>query len=306
MQQAQTQRQPSRLFTMAIIGLAVFVVAAILLIGVAQGGQNVITLAVPAFMAGVLSFLSPCTLPVLPAYFAWTFGINSAGDESLAQKRQRTIISSLAFFAGLATTMVVLGMAITATSQAIRGISSNKDLFAQIGGVIIIVMGVMSIFGIGFTGANIKRSSSATVGSAYLYGLTFALGWTACIGPILGAILTLLISTGASIIAGATLTFIYVLGLALPLMIVATFFNKLGQGSKGWKLLRGRALEFNIGKRVVILHSTSVISGMLLIAVGILLLTGQMSTLNDIALDNPISKWANNVQYDIQTFFTGE
>ncbi|MBP8251461.1 MAG: hypothetical protein KAX40_03795 [Herpetosiphon sp.] len=305
MQTSHTQHQPSRLAVWLGFGIAFITIVAILLIGVARGGSNVITLLVPAFLAGVLSFLSPCTLPVLPAYFAWTFGINSGSDEPATIKRRRVWLSSLAFFAGLATTMVALGVAITAISSIFGQIAQNKDLLAKIGGTVIIVMGILSIFGIGFAGPNIKRSNSATLGSAYLYGLTFALGWTACIGPILGAILTLLISTGSSILAGATLTFVYVLGLSLPLIIVATFFNRFGQGSKGWKFLRGRAWEVTLGGKTFLLHSTSVLSGLLLIFVGVLLVTGQMSKLNEYALSTGVSKWANDIQYDIQQFFTG-
>ena len=300
-----TQRQPSRFGLIAGLLIGGVLVAGLMIIGIARGGQNVATLLIPAFIAGLLSFLSPCTLPVLPAYFAWTFGINSGSTEDAATRRRRVLLSSLAFFAGLATTMVTLGVIITTVFGPM--VAKNLNWVTKIGGAIIIVMGLLNIFGLGFAGPTIKRSRAATLGSAYMYGLTFALGWTACIGPILGAVLTLLISTSTSAIAGATLTFVYVLGLGLPLMIVATFFNSLGQGSKGWRWLRGRAWEFQLGSRTLLIHSTNLLSGLLLIVVGILLFSGRLSSFNqEYSFLSGINEWANNIQYDIQRFFTGE
>ena len=301
----QTQRQASRFGLVAGLLIGGVLVGGLMILGLARGGQNVATLMVPAFIAGILSFLSPCTLPVLPAYFAWTFGINSGSTDDAATKRRRVLVSSLAFFAGLATTMVTLGVIVTTVFSSL--VAKNLNWVTQIGGGFIIVMGILSLFGLGFAGPTLKRSRAATLGSAYVYGLTFALGWTACIGPILGAVLTMLVSTGTSPIAGATLTFVYVLGLGLPLMIVATFFNRLGQGSKGWRWLRGRGWEIKLGSRTILLHSTNVLSGLLLIVVGILLYSGQLSAFNnEYSFLGGINEWANNVQYDIQHFFTGQ
>lgn len=301
----QTQRRSSRFGLVAGLLIGGVLVIGLLIIGIARGGENVATLLIPAFIAGVLSFLSPCTLPVLPAYFAWTFGINSGSTDDRATQRQRVLLSSLAFFAGLATTMIALGVVITTLIGPI--VARSLDSVTKIGGIIIIVMGLLSMVGLGFSGPTIKRRRAATFGSAYLYGLTFALGWTACIGPILGSILTLLISTGASALSGATLTFVYVLGLALPLVIVATFFSRLGQGSQGWRWLRGRAWEIKLGSRTILLHSTNLLSGLLLVIVGGLLFSGKISAFNqEYSFLSGINEWANNIQYDIKRFFTGQ
>lgn len=304
----QTQSKPqvrsSRLGLLAIVAGGIVLVLGLLAVGIAQGGANVVTLAIPTFLAGILSFLSPCTLPVLPAYFAWTFGLNSGEETDPVVRQRRVLLSSLAFFAGLATTLVALGV-ITATVFASL-VARNLDWVTRIGGAVIIVLGVLSIFGKGFAGPAIKHNSAATYSGAYLYGLTFAIGWTACIGPILGSILVMLASSGASAIAGATLTFIYVLGLGLPLMLVATFFNRLGQGSRAWRWLRGRVWEVNLGGRTLLFHSTSVLSGLLLVGVGYLLISGQLSVLNQYAGTSEISRWADQIQYDIRRFFTGE
>ncbi len=303
----QTTTRPPRRSTFLLLGsllLGFVLIMALALIGAVSGGQNVIGLLIPAFLAGVLSFLSPCTLPVLPAYFAWTFGINSGSTDDPAVKQRRVFISSLAFFAGLATTMIALGVTFSTFIGPIFG--RNRLLMTQIGGVIIIIMGILSLFGLGFAGPAIKRRRSATLGSAYLYGLTFAIGWTACIGPILGSILVMLVSSGSSAIAGGTLTLVYVLGLGLPLILVATFFSRLGQGSTGWRWLRGRAWEVKLGSRTLLLHSTNLLSGALLILVGVLLFRDQLSQLNRYALPGGVTEWANQIQNGIQHFFTGQ
>lgn len=299
---ALQRSRTSRILIAVAVIVSILLLGFLALIGIAGSQSNVVALTIPAFLAGVLSFLSPCTLPVLPAYFAWTFGISS-GSDGVAARRSQVLLSSVAFFAGLATTMVGLGMALTSVGQVL---GRNIDRLTQIGGAVIIVLGVLSIFGKGFAGPTIKRRQSATLGSAYLYGLTFALGWTACIGPILGAILTMLLATGASVLAGAALTFIYVLGLALPLILVATFFSQLGQGSRGWRWLRGKAWEVTIAGRTVLLHSTSILSGLLLIVVGVLLMTGRLAQLNQYSLPGGITEWANDIQYSIRNFFTGQ
>src|SRR5215213_6305664 len=107
-----TTRPPRRTTFLILSSLAIgfVLIMGLVFIGAVSGGQNVIGLVIPAFLAGVLSFLSPCTLPVLPAYFAWTFGINSGSTDDPGAQQRRVFISSLAFFAGLATTMITIGV----------------------------------------------------------------------------------------------------------------------------------------------------------------------------------------------------
>lgn len=229
-------------------------------------GGNVgmlLALALPAYLAGVLSMLSPCCLPILPAYFSFTFGA----------ERQRVVAMSIAFFLGLATTMVVLGASLTALSALIF---PYRTAVTRVGGILIIGFGVMSLLGKGFSGLQLRDRPSATLTGTYLYGLTFSFGWTACVGPILGAVLTALATSGLSVLAGATLAFIYALGLATPLTLIATFFTRLGQGTRMGTLLRGRGFSLSIAGRTLHLHTTSVISGLLLVAVGWLLASGQL------------------------------
>lgn len=223
-----------------------------------------LTLALPVYLTGMLSLLSPCCLPILPAYFSITFGA----------QRQRVVAMSVAFFLGLATTMVVLGASLTALGALLF---PYRTVVTQIGGVIIIGFGLMSLLGKGFSGMQIRERPTATLAGTYLYGMTFAFGWTACVGPILGAVLTALVTTGLTVLSGAALAFIYALGLATPLTLLATFFGRAGRGTRIGNLLRGRGFNVQLGSRTLYLHTTSLISGGLLILVGFMLASGQLA-----------------------------
>jgi cytochrome c-type biogenesis protein len=228
--------------------------------------ETLLALAVPSYLAGAFSLLSPCCLPILPAYFSFTFGA----------QRHRVVAMSVAFFLGLATTLTVLG----ASFSALGALAANyRDTVTLAGGLLITAFGVMLMVGKGFGGLRMRERPAATMAGTYLYGLTFALGWTPCVGPILGALLTALATTGISVLAGATLAFIYALGLATPLTLIATFFGRIGRESRLAHLLRGRGFEVRLGRATLFLHSTSLISGAMIVLVGLLLATGQLTLL---------------------------
>ncbi len=258
----------------------------------AGGAGSLLVLAPAAFLAGVFSFLSPCTLPILPAYFAFTF----------QARRERVVVMTIAFFLGLATTMVVLGASATALSQLLF---SNLRALTTVGGIIVIAFGVMSMLGKGFTGAKLLDRPTASVAGSYLYGATFALGWTACVGPILGALLTLLATQGVAVVQGAVLAFIYALGLGLPLIIMAAFFSRLGSGSRFWKIMRGRGVELNLGFTTLHLHTTSLASGLLLVIVGVLLASGQLTVLSQWSQSTSMGEWAVSLEQAIERLFFG-
>lgn len=229
-----------------------------------SGVDMLLTLALPVYLTGVLSLLSPCCLPIIPAYFSVTFGA----------QRHRVVSMSVAFFLGLATTMVVLGASFTAIGALLF---PYRDLVTRIGGIIIIGFGVMSLLGKGFSGMQFRERPTATLAGSYVYGMTFAFGWTACVGPILGAVLTALVTTGLSVLSGAALAFVYALGLATPLTLIALFFGRVGRGTRVGNLLRGRGFNVVVAGRTLYLHSTSLITGGLLILVGFLLASGQLT-----------------------------
>lgn len=255
--------------------------------------SNGIGLLIPVtFLAGLFSFLSPCTLPILPAYFAFTF----------QAKRDRVTIMSIAFFLGLATTIVVLGASATALSRFLFGYLS---LLTSLGGVLIIVFGVMSFFGIGFSGMQLLERPVGGVVGSYLYGATFALGWSACVGPILGALLTMLATQGIAVAQGALLAFVYALGLGTPLIIISTYFSRLGTGSKFWQVIKGKAYFVTIGGRELMLHTTSMASGVLLVLMGLLLATGNLATIGEWSRQSVLSDYSLQFESWLQTLITG-
>ncbi len=254
------------------------------------GGGSMIVLAVPVFLVGMLSFMSPCTLPILPAYFAFTFQSN----------RQNIVLMTAAFFLGLATTMTLAG----ATATAVGGLLADyEELLTFWGGLIIIGFGLMSLLGKGFAGPQVQERPVSTVAGSYLYGATFALGWTACIGPIIGSLFTLLASQGIGIIQGAVLAFVYAMGMGLPLILLATFFSRLGTGSRFWQIMRGRGFTVSLGSSTLHLHSTSIISGLLLIVMGWLLASGQLSVVTAMAEGSPMGRWFVNIEESISCAF---
>jgi len=204
--------------------------------------QPFLVLAFLSFGGGLLSFVSPCTLPVLTAYFAFAF---QSGRSQIAA-------NTLAFMLGLATTFSLLGAVGFALGRVLLG---NQQLILLIGGAIIVVFGVMSLLGQGFTGIQNNESGgaqpkSSSVGGSYLFGMTFAVGWSSCVGPILGSVLTLAAQT-SSVWNGMMLLFIYTLGLGLPLIVVSTFFGRMSRKSLFWRLLRGKGWEWDTHMMVV-------------------------------------------------------
>ncbi|RLT33120.1 MAG: cytochrome c biogenesis protein CcdA [Chloroflexi bacterium] len=255
--------------------------------------SNGIGLLIPVtFLAGLFSFLSPCTLPILPAYFAFTF----------QAKRERVTIMSIAFFLGLATTIVVLGASATALSRFLFGYLS---LLTSLGGVLIIVFGVMSFFGIGFSGMQLLERPVGGIVGSYLYGATFALGWSACVGPILGALLTMLATQGIAVAQGALLAFVYALGLGTPLIIISTYFSRLGNGSKFWQVIKGKAYFVTIGGRELMLHTTSMASGVLLVLMGVLLATGNLATIGEWSRQSALSEYSLQFESWLQSLISG-
>jgi cytochrome c-type biogenesis protein len=204
--------------------------------------QPFLVLAFLAFVSGLLSFVSPCTLPVLTAYFAFAF----------QSDRSRIATNTLAFMLGLGTTFALFGAVGFALGRVLL---QNQQLILLVGGAFVLMFGVMSLFGQGFSGvqqSSAAPASKATVGGSYLFGLTFAVGWSSCVGPILGSVLTLAAQT-TSVWRGMMLLFIYTVGLGLPLFIVSTFFGRLDRKSTFWRILKGKGWAWDTHMFVVAL-----------------------------------------------------
>lgn len=277
--------------TILIFTLIVFIFLLVVLIGIMPEGndesRNFLILIPAAFLSGLLSFISPCSLPILPAYFAYSFQAN----------RKNIVLMTITFFMGLATTMIIFGVSVSLLgSFLVRSIPS----LSVVGGLIVIIFGIFSILGKGFSGIQFQDRPIGTLAGSDIYGATFAIGWTACIGPILGAILTLLVTQGIGVIQGVLLSFVYALGLGLPLIIISAFFSKLGNGSKFWKFIRGREIMLRVGTRELSFHTTGMISGFFLVAIGVLLMTGQLTALTQFAVKSDISLWIVEVEEKVR------
>ena len=221
----------------------------------------------PAMMiaaaAGVLSFLSPCVLPIVPPYLAYMGGISINDMNEDAAARRRVTLSALFFVLGLSTVFLLLGFTASAFG---RFFLQNQTLFVSAAGVVIMVFGAhfIGVYRIGFLDREMRMDAGDRGGSAfgaYVLGLAFAFGWTPCIGPILGSILSIAASQ-ADVARGTTLLAAYAVGLGIPFLLVAMFFPRL-TGVMNWMKRHMEQIEKTMG--------------LLLWTVGLLMLTGKFT-----------------------------
>lgn len=219
-----------------------------------------------AFAAGLLSFLSPCVLPLVPSYVSFVTGLGMEELESGGTDVKKvTLLHSLLFVAGFTFIFMLMGASATYVGQVLR---SYQDLIARVGGVVIILFGIYLLGVIPIAALSRERRyqfQSKPVGYAgtVAVGVAFGAGWVPCIGPILGAILTLA-ATRASVAEGIALLGVYSAGLAIPFVLSAlalTAFLSWFQRFRSYM----RYVEWA--------------AGILLIFVGLLLLTGKFTVL---------------------------
>ena len=202
-----------------------------------------------AFVAGAISFLSPCVLPLVPGYVSYIAGRPVTEDTTKGSLTLRLPVLglSLCFVLGFSTVFVLLGASATSLGQLLL---AYRYEFNIVGGAIIILFGVILI-GLARPVWLMRdfRFHTALAGgsplSAYILGLAFAFGWTPCIGPILGAILTVG-ATSATVSDGVTLLAIYSLGLGVPFLLAALFTDQLMARVKAIGRV-GRILQFFAG-----------------------------------------------------------
>ena len=222
----------------------------------------------PALMislaAGVLSFLSPCVLPIVPPYLAYMGGVTVSDMQGAETRARRRAVASAAFFVlGLSTVFLFLGFTASAFG---RFFLSNQEWFVSIAGIVIMIFGAhfIGVYRIGFMDREMRMDAGDRGGSmfgAYVLGLAFAFGWTPCIGPILGAILSIAASE-ADVVRGTTLLAAYALGLGIPFLLVAAFFPSM-TGLMNWMKRHMDRIEK--------------VMGLLLWTVGLLMLTGKFT-----------------------------
>lgn len=217
-----------------------------------------------ALTAGLISFLSPCVLPIVPPYLAYMSGVTIGEMQGTATARRKVIVSALFFVLGLSTVFLLLGFTASAFGAFVL---QNQELFAKVSGVVVIVFGLhfLSVFRIPILDREARMEAGQSGGSAigaYVLGLAFAFGWTPCIGPQLGAILSLAASE-ASVSRGTLLLGAYALGLGVPFLLAAIFLN------------RSMALMNRMKRHMGLIEK---VMGGLLLVVGIMLVTGLFST----------------------------
>ena len=217
-----------------------------------------------AFAAGVVSFLSPCVLPLVPGYVSYVAGRTISPDgfttETGFTAAVRTFGLSLCFVLGFSTVFVLLGASATAMSGLLRTHLYEANL---IGGAIVIVFGLFTtgLVPMPWLDRDLRvhaSPSSAGPWAAYLLGLAFAFGWTPCIGPVLGAILTLS-AANATAGSGTALLAVYSLGLGLPFILAALFMRGFMAKMKAMRRT-GRVLKIMAGG-VMVLMGIAMITG---------------------------------------------
>ena len=213
-----------------------------------------------ALVGGMLSFLSPCVLPIVPPYLAYMAGTSMDEVQTRTGTDRRVVVAASFFVLGLSTVFLFLGFAASALGQVL--LQYQREM-AMVAGAIIIVFGLhfLGVIRIPLLNREARfeaRSGAGSAMGAYVMGLAFAFGWVPCIGPILGMILSLA-AQESTVTRGVMLMAVYAIGLGLPFLLAAIFLNRaLGQ------MTRMRKHMGTIEK----------VMGGLLVIVGLMLLTG--------------------------------
>jgi cytochrome c-type biogenesis protein len=224
-------------------------------------GQNVNLIL--AFIGGLLSFASPCVLPLVPAYLGYLGGSSVSG---MVEDKRAGLFHSLAFVAGFSLVFVVLGASVGILSSLL---SRYLVWIQRIGGIVLIVFGLhtLGLLKIPFlyydTRSEMRRGGAGYL-SSFLMGIVFSAGWAPCVGPILTAILLLASSTQTAI-QGAGLLFVYALGLGLPFVLAGLVVGSL----TAWLRRMGKYMEW-----------VSIVSGALLILIGVAIFTDSLRLLS--------------------------
>ena len=216
-----------------------------------------------ALLGGLISFASPCVLPIVPPYLAYMGGVTIDEMSSKAVSRRQPVLASLFFVFGLSTIFILLGF--TASTFG-KFFLSNQDWFIMGAGLVVMGFGAhfLGIIRIGFLNREARIGGGDNGGSvfgAYILGLAFAFGWTPCLGPILATILALA-ADSANPAKGILLLATYAAGLGVPFVLVAFFFPSMGRLLM-WMKLHMQRIEQAMG--------------VLLCIVGLMMITGQFT-----------------------------
>ena len=235
--------------------------------GIELADAAILPAALVAVVAGLLSFLSPCVLPIVPPYLAYMTGVKVS---ALRERQRSAVLPALFFVLGLSTVFLLMGYAASAFGRAFL---QYQPMLVTVSGIFVILLGLhfLHVFRIPILDREARIEAGdkgGTAMGAYLLGLAFAFGWTPCIGPQLSMILTLAATEPAR---GTGLLGIYALGLGVPFLLSAIFIE------------RSMTLMSRIKRHMGLIER---VSGVLLIVVGVMLLTGWLSIISWWVLEN--------------------
>lgn len=223
--------------------------------------------AIMVFLQGILSFFSPCVLPLVPLYIGYLAGGTKTvdADGTVHYKKRTVLINTLFFVIGISATFFILGVGFTAAGQFFTG---NRMLFARIGGVIIILFGLVQLGVFNFDFLNREHRLPFNLDKlamnpllAFVLGFTFSFAWTPCVGPVLASVL-LMASSSSSFASGFILIGVYTLGFVLPFLAVGLFTSTL--------------LDFFKRHQKAVSYTVKA-GGVLMIVMGIMMFTGWMN-----------------------------
>jgi cytochrome c-type biogenesis protein len=239
----------------------------------AVGGSMALALPV-ALLAGLVSFFSPCVVPLLPGYLSYATGLGAAEVVEGSSRRGRMLAGTSLFVLGFAAIFVMTGVVAGAAGQLL---AAYRDVITRVLGVVIIMLGLIfaGVLKIGQRDLRLHHIPAVGVAAAPLVGVVFALGWTPCLSPTLGVVVNLGFNEGTAA-RGGLLGFVYALGLGIPFVLAGLAFTRMAS-----------AVAFLRERQQLVMR----IGGVLLIIVGLLLLTGTWNTLTAL-----MRQWASTFE----------
>jgi|TARA_B100001971_G_scaffold213855_1_gene248568 cytochrome c-type biogenesis protein len=244
-----------------------------------------------AFLAGMTSIVSPCTLPLLPAYFAITF-----------KEKKRITLATFVFFLGFSSIFILMGVLATVLGLTLSMVLSGISWIVPAVGIILITFGIMILLGKGFPGISFKRKFSKNWIGIFLAGVFFAIGWSACTGPILSGILVMT-STFGNYLTAVYLMFAYSLGVFVPIFILSFFYDKFRLDKSA---IFSKEINFSILGKKYHTNIPNVIAGIIFILFGLAFIvfkgTSLVNSFDMFGLRNYFYSWQDYLILNVKLF----